>query len=186
MRIEIPILLVMAVMVAGCGATAAKNQDPAPPADVVDNSTSSGSESTTFGLDDQQGGVSSEEFGNGAGASGAMADEQDLLSQRSIYFEYDSDLITEDYRMVIEAHARFLNDHPSLSISLEGHADERGSREYNLALGEKRSLAVGRMFSLLGLSQSRINSLSYGEERPQASGGDEASWRLNRRVDLVY
>ncbi len=184
MRIEIPILLVVAVVVSSCGATAAKKEDAANPVVVVDGSTSSGSESTTFGIDDQQYGVTSEEFRSGA--AGAMADGKDLLSQRSIYFEYDSDLITEDYRRVIEAHARFLNEQSNLSVSLEGHADERGSREYNLALGEKRALAVARMLSLLGLSQSRINSLSYGEERPQAQANDEASWRLNRRVDLVY
>ena len=174
----------LAITIAGCSATASKKGEDAAsaPVEVADGSQPAGSEGTAYGLDNA-GGLTTEELGGGgfAGASDA-----DLLSQRSIYFEYDSELISEDYRRVIEVHARFLNENPDISITLEGHADERGSREYNLALGERRALAVGKMLSLLGLQQSRVNTLSFGEEKPHARGNDEPSWRLNRRVDLVY
>ena len=183
MRISISVLAT-ALLFASCTAPT-KPDDDAAPAEVVDGSTASGAEGTTYGLDDTDN-VS----GEGLGSTNLHEPENngstDLLSQRSIYFEYDSDLISAIYRTVFEAHSRIVNTRANLQISLEGHADERGAREYNLALGEKRALAVGKLFMLLGLSQNRINTLSYGEERPHATGSDEASWHLNRRVDLVY
>lgn len=173
----------LAIMIAGCSATASKKMEDASPApvEVADNGQASGPEGTAYGLDNADGLTAGELGGSGEGVSDA-----DLLSQRSIYFEYDSELISEDYRRVIEVHARFLSENPDVSVTLEGHADERGSREYNLALGERRALAVGKMLSLLGLQQSRVTTLSFGEEKPHARGSDESSWRLNRRVDLVY
>ena len=87
---------------------------------------------------------------------------------------------------VIEAHAAYLSEHAGASVTLEGHADERGSREYNIGLGEKRALAVRRLMSLLGATGPQIRTISYGEERPADAGHEESAWQLNRRVEIVY
>jgi len=108
------------------------------------------------------------------------------LSNRIIYFNFDSSSVSSEYRSVIAQHAEFLAINPELNVILEGHADERGSREYNIALGEQRAKAIARMMKLQGVSQSQIRTLSYGEEKPDALGHDEESWRLNRRVELAY
>lgn len=109
-----------------------------------------------------------------------------LLQERVIYFEYDRSEIQEQYRAVIEAHATYLSQNPQTTVTLEGHADERGSREYNLALGERRAMAVERQLSVLGVSASQIRTVSYGEERPISAGHDDSSWSLNRRVEIIY
>lgn len=108
------------------------------------------------------------------------------LSVRTIYFEYDSSNIREEYRRVIEAHANALASNPSRVITLEGHADERGSREYNLALGERRAQAVRRLMVLLGAAAGQIRVVSYGEERPAKEGSNEEAYALNRRVEITY
>ncbi len=106
--------------------------------------------------------------------------------RRVIYFEYDSDEVKAEYHPVIEAQAAFLASHPETVITLEGHADERGSREYNLALGERRALAVRRQLTLLGGSDRQVRTVSFGEEQPAADGHDEPAYEQNRRVEIVY
>lgn len=106
--------------------------------------------------------------------------------RRVIYFEYDSDEVKGEYRPVIEAQAAYLASHPQTVITLEGHADERGTREYNLALGERRALAVRRQLTLLGGSEGQARTVSFGEERPAADGHDEQAYEQNRRVEIVY
>ena len=108
------------------------------------------------------------------------------LATRTIYFEFDSSEVSESGRATIEAHARYLAERSGALITLEGHADERGSREYNIALGERRAEAVRRLMTLLGASDPQIRTISYGEERPAAGGHDESAWGLNRRVEIVY
>jgi len=122
------------------------------------------------------------------GASGAALDAkaQERLSQRVVYFEFDSAAIDTESRQVIEAHATQLNANPKLKLRLEGHTDERGTREYNLALGERRGQSVARVFEVLGVGKDRITVVSYGEEKPAATGHDESAWRLNRRVEIIY
>ncbi len=122
------------------------------------------------------------------GAAGTALDAQarERLSQRVVYFEFDSSAIDEDSRLVIEAHAAQLNANTKLKLRLEGHADERGTREYNLALGERRAQSVERLFRVLGVGADRITVVSYGEEKPASPGHDESAWRLNRRVEIVY
>lgn len=107
-------------------------------------------------------------------------------SDRVIYFDYDSDEIKPEYRTVIEAVVAYLANHPNTAVRLEGHADERGSREYNLALGERRAIAVLRQLELMGNPGGQIRTVSYGEERPAATGHDESSYGLNRRVEIIY
>ena len=108
------------------------------------------------------------------------------LGTHTIYFEFDSSDVPTSAQPVIEAHAAYLSEHAGASVTLEGHADERGSREYNIGLGEKRALAVRRLMSLLGATGPQIRTISYGEERPADAGHEESAWQLNRRVEIVY
>lgn len=108
------------------------------------------------------------------------------LQQRVIYFGFDDASLTEEGRNLVELHAKYLAANPSQNIVLEGHADERGTREYNIALGQQRAETVRRMMMLYGVSSSQVRVLSYGEEKPAVFGHDEQSWALNRRVEVRY
>ncbi len=110
----------------------------------------------------------------------------EALSHRVIYFAYDSYDVSEQDRALITAHANYLTSNPGVSVRLEGHADERGSREYNIALGDRRNGSVKRMLELQGVSAGQMTVVSYGEENPAVEGHDESAWSLNRRVELVY
>lgn len=116
---------------------------------------------------------------------GATAD-RDLLSQTIIFFDFDQSSIKPEFRDVLTAHAANLAANPGMSLRLEGHADERGSREYNIGLGERRAQAVKRALMLNGVSSGTLNTISYGEEKPMVQGTGESSWSQNRRVELVY
>lgn len=123
----------------------------------------------------------------GSGFRGHALDNPDSpLSSRVIYFEYDSSVLPADSRAIVEAHARYIASNPGSRVKLEGHADERGSREYNVGLGERRAQAVNQVLTLTGAGRDQISTVSFGEERPAALGHDEESWRLNRRVEIVY
>ena len=122
----------------------------------------------------------------GAIAGDPLSDPGNILSTLTVYFDFDQSDITFEARPVVEAHARYLVNNPGLSIALQGHTDERGTREYNLSLGERRARAVQQMMILLGVLPSQLEVISYGEERPAAFANDEESWSLNRRVELVY
>jgi peptidoglycan-associated lipoprotein len=106
--------------------------------------------------------------------------------ERIIYFDFNKSDIRFNDRLVLEQHAAYLAANPQVSVRLEGHADERGSREYNLALGEHRALATKRVMNILGVDNYRINTLSYGEEMPLEYGHSETSWQRNRRVEIIY
>lgn len=116
----------------------------------------------------------------------ALRDPRSLLSQRSIYFDYDAFVVAPDYRAMIEAHAKYLVANRNARMRIEGHTDERGSREYNLALGQRRADAVRRALVIMGANESQIETVSFGEEKPRAIGSSEESWRENRRADIVY
>lgn len=105
---------------------------------------------------------------------------------RIVYFDYDSFEVRGEFTSVLEANARYLKANPNRKVALEGHTDERGGREYNLALGQKRAEAVRRSMSLLGVTEAQMEPVSFGEEKPSAMGGDEASFAKNRRVELTY
>lgn len=109
-----------------------------------------------------------------------------LMRDRSVYFDYDDFTIKLAHNALIERHGRYLAGRAELAIKLEGHADERGSAEYNLALGQKRAEAVLRALRIHGVKAAQMEAVSWGEERPKASGHDEAAWAQNRRVDLQY
>lgn len=110
----------------------------------------------------------------------------DLLDQRVIYFDFDKSDIRAEFADVLRAHARYLAGNPGVFVRLEGHADERGSREYNIGLGERRAQAVRRVLLLQGSTANQISTVSYGEERPAVLGSNEEAWARNRRVEIVY
>lgn len=124
--------------------------------------------------------------GRGGYTSADLNDPSSPLYQRTIYFEYDSSDIRPQFIDVLRAHASYLSTNPAASLTLDGHTDERGTREYNLALGESRANAVRRFLIAEGASGGQIRTMSYGEERPADPGHSESSWALNRRVELVY
>ncbi len=125
--------------------------------------------------------------GSGSAWAGHPLDNPDsLLAKRTVYFDFDESVILDQDRPILEAHAQYLSQNPGAAVTLEGHTDERGTREYNLALGERRSIAVRQFMSLLGASGQQMRTLSYGEERPAATGHNEEAWALNRRVVIVY
>jgi peptidoglycan-associated lipoprotein len=105
---------------------------------------------------------------------------------RLVYFDYDSYVIKPEFQGLIESHARFLKSNTGRRIVIEGHTDERGGREYNLALGQRRSEAVRRALNLLGVGDSQMEAVSFGEEKPAAAGGDETAWAQNRRAEIAY
>lgn len=109
-----------------------------------------------------------------------------LSTDRSVYFDFDESRIKTEYASLIVRHGNYLGTHPALSIKVEGNCDERGGSEYNLALGQKRAQAVVRALMIYGVKEAQMEAISWGEERPRASGHDEAAWAQNRRADLVY
>lgn len=136
---------------------------------------------------EEAGGVTASGLSEDSAASGSELGEdmQQLLNTNKVYFEFDSSQVDEQSRRVIEAHSQFLIEHPDVNVVLEGHADERGTREYNLALGERRANAVAEIMTAYGVAPGRIQTISYGEERPAALGSDESAWQLNRRVVIL-
>ncbi|KGE78991.1 peptidoglycan-associated lipoprotein Pal [Halomonas sp. ND22Bw] len=126
--------------------------------------------------------VSGSGLGEGAGQ---MAGSR-IPEVRTIYFAYDSDTIRPEFQSVLQSHARFLQNNGNASVVLQGHTDERGTREYNLALGERRADAVKRFLSVQGVSPSQVEVVSYGEERPAARGSNEEAYAQNRRVVFAY
>jgi peptidoglycan-associated lipoprotein len=164
-------MLLMVVSLAGCGKDKVVKPESAG-ASVEDRGVSVGGVGPEYGPDGQPLG----------GAYGAG----DLLSERTIYFDFDSANLDDHSRAVVEAHARYLAANPGVKVVLEGHADERGTREYNLALGERRAKAVAQLMETLGVSPAVISPISYGEEKPVAMGHDESAWHLNRRVEILY
>lgn len=113
-------------------------------------------------------------------------DPKSILATRVIYFDYNTDAVKSEFTALIQAHAAYLAKNPGRKIRLEGHADERGSREFNMALGQRRSNAVRKATSVLGVADSRVETISFGEDKPKNAGHDEAAWAQNRRVEIVY
>ncbi len=113
-------------------------------------------------------------------------DPANILSRRSVYFDFDQFVVRDEFRPMVDAHAAYLNSHRDARIAIQGNADERGSREYNLALGQKRAEAVRRMLSVSGVQDSQMEAVSFGEEKPRRTGTTEADYAENRRADIVY
>ena len=128
---------------------------------------------------------------SGVGAYGDLSieslnDPNSPLAQRVIYFEFDSSDVAEQDREIVAAHAAFLAANQEVKVNVEGHADERGAREYNIGLGDGRAQSVRRMLEFQGVAPEQISTVSFGEEKPAVEGHDESAWSMNRRVELVY
>jgi len=167
--LSIVLLASMFGIMAGCSSTTKEDTTAQP-------ETSSANTDTTSGAD----------VGSTGNATEMANGQADALSKRVIYFEFDSSDVTSEARDIISAHAQNLSQNSRLSLVLEGHADERGTREYNIALGERRAKAVKQLLVVQGVQASQIQVISFGEERPAAVGHDESAWSLNRRVELLY
>ncbi len=159
-------VLATAAFLAGCPAKPVEQPAP-PPQSTADTSGVDNSGATTDSTESQ-------------GPSG------ELLSKRIVYFDLDRADIRADSQSVVAAHAAYLSKNPSQKVRLEGHADERGSREYNIGLGERRAQSVRRALLLQGVAEVQLATVSYGEERPAVTGHAEEAWARNRRVDIVY
>lgn len=177
--LSIGCLCAAAALLAGCPKKATTVEPPSAGTQIPGSSSAAGgagSGSTTpLGSDAGTMGAGSQ----GAGAGGALA-------RNVIYFDFDKSDIKPEYADIVSAHARNLTTHPNLKLKLEGNTDERGTREYNIGLGERRAQAVRRALMLQGVAQSQLTTVSFGAERPAVEGDDEAAWAKNRRVDLVY
>ena len=140
----------------------------------------------------QEGGPAKGNYANSQPANVAPVAVDELnnrngpLAKRSVYFDFDSYSVKSDYQPLLEAHAKYLRAHPNRHVLIQGNTDERGTSEYNLALGEKRSEAVLHDLETLGVPDSQLEAVSFGKEKPLALGHDESSWAQNRRADLVY
>lgn len=119
-------------------------------------------------------------------AANPLKDPGNILSKRSVYFDYDSSSVKDEFKPLVTAHAKFLTDNRGRKVVVQGNTDERGSREYNLALGQRRAESVKKMMMLLGATDAQVEAVSFGEEKPRSTGTDEASYAENRRGDIVY
>jgi peptidoglycan-associated lipoprotein len=180
-----PLALVLATaLLAGCGSAVKLDETPVEsrtptvidPAGAGSGASASGTGGASAGAAQSQ--VATVNLGAAGAASGAGT------AGRLVYFDYDSFVIKDEFRGLIESHAKALAANRSKRVVIEGHTDERGGREYNLALGQKRAEAVGKSLALLGATEAQIEAVSFGKERPAVEGHDEAAWARNRRAEV--
>lgn len=170
--VKILTVVVGGIMLGACGTTGETRSDDAGAGGVV--------------VEDRSGAQSTGYAGQRSFTRESLDDPSSPLSRRTIYFEYNMSEVDADGKDALENHAAFMAAYPDVSVVLEGHADERGSREYNIALGERRAQAVRRLLLFQGVSDKQVETISYGEERPALLGHDDTSWQQNRRVELIY
>ena len=177
------LILILGIVVSGCQSQQKVDDDIAEVEEwnpVITEGDEGGSTLNVSGLTDEE--------TTGETLAGIITDEEldDPLSKRVVYFEFDSNDLTLEATRIVEAHAEYLANNRGMALVLEGHADERGTREYNLALGESRAKAVAGIFIVMGVSEDAIRIIWYGEERPVDLATDEDAWSLNRRVEILY
>jgi len=185
MRALWTILLVAAL--AACASTATETQPPAGVEDRAPGSQPAGPGTQAV----PQKPVTGVDLTGGAAATPAAAadplhDASSILSRRSIYYEFDRYDVKDEYRPLIEAHAKYLREHTGTKMLIQGNTDERGSREYNIALGQRRSEGVKKLLQLLGVPEDQLEAVSLGEEKPKEAGHAEEAWARNRRSDMLY
>ena len=123
---------------------------------------------------------------DGRNLPAVLTDPKSILSKRNIYFDYDRYDVRSDYKELVAAHAKFLSNNRQFRVLIQGNTDDRGSREYNLALGQKRADSIKKMLVMLGTNESQVESVSLGEEKPKMEGQNETAWAENRRGDILY
>jgi peptidoglycan-associated lipoprotein len=163
------------LMVAGCSSVKLDEQAPAP---IVDAGQAGAGGPDTRAVAPVTAGTTS--------GVDPLTDPKNPLSKKSIYFDFDSFVVKSEYQPVVEAHGKYLAANSGRQIKVEGNTDERGGREYNLALGQKRAEAVKQRLLLMGARDGQIETVSFGKEKPQATGSTEEAWAQNRRADIVY
>ncbi len=168
-------LAAAALAVGGC---ASKKGAEKPAADTAQGA---GAEAVGQGAGDQA--VTTAPLDDDTASAGPQGE---LLGKRIVYFEFDRTELNAQDAAIVNAHARFLAGNPGTRVRLEGHTDERGTREYNIGLGERRAQSVRRALLLQGVAETQVATVSYGEERPASAGSDEIAWGQNRRVEIVY
>lgn len=166
-QLVIPALI--ALLVAGCSTTPESTDGGAP-------------------VESRDGNVATVNAGSmdGRNLPRELTDPKSILSKRSVYFDYDKFDIKSEYQDLVAAHAKFLTSHRDFKMLIQGNTDERGSREYNLALGQKRADAVKKALTLLGAREDQVESVSLGEEKPKCADQNESCWTENRRGDMLY
>jgi peptidoglycan-associated lipoprotein len=176
MKIRTLSLAVALALAGGCATQSKTDEASAPSSSAASPSSSTSSRSTASGS----------VRGTPGRSASAQASQPGQPGSRSVFYEFDKSSLSAEDRKLIEAHADYLRQHPQMKVRVEGNADERGSKEYNLALGQRRAETVTKVMSLLGVGDQRVEAVSYGEEKPKAQGHDEQSWSQNRRSDILY
>jgi peptidoglycan-associated lipoprotein len=166
-QLIIPALL--AILITGCSSTPDADQSGAP-------------------VESRDNGIATVDANNldGRNLPRELTDPKSILSKRSVYFDYDKYDVKAEYKDLVAAHAKFLTNNRKFKMLVQGNTDDRGSREYNLALGQKRADSMKKMLTLLGVNEDQIEAVSLGEEKPKNEGQDEAAWAENRRGDMLY
>jgi peptidoglycan-associated lipoprotein len=176
---RILIALVCALALAGCASKRATTAAEQPPSTGIEaGATTAGAPAdvaTASGLETA-----------GAEGAGVAGPQGGLLSRRVVYFDFDRAEVRSEDAAIVAAHAGYLSSNPGTRVRLEGHTDERGTREYNIGLAERRAQSVRRAMMLQGVAETQLATVSFGEERPAAAGEDESAWSQNRRVEIVY
>ena len=175
------VILLMAFALVSCGDATVK-----PDGDADDDaSTSVNKDGAQVGAVDAGGRDAGQALAVSYHAS-AINDANSVLADRIVYFDFDSSKVSADYVEQVKHHGRYLSANSAVAIRLEGHSDERGTREYNIALADRRAQAVKRLLMFQGAADAQVTIISYGEEKPATLGHDDAAWSMNRRAELVY
>ena len=181
------IIALVAVAAAGCASQQVSEDAQAPAGTPAASGTQSGG--TAQASPAGQSGSMQSSSPQTAGTAPATAGERAAAAPaaaRSVYYDFDRSLVMDEYRAVVESHGGYLARNPGAKVTIEGNCDERGSREYNLALGQRRADSVKAKLKLLGVSDAQVETVSWGKEKPKAKGHDETAWAENRRSDIVY
>ncbi|HEX4943060.1 MAG TPA: peptidoglycan-associated lipoprotein Pal [Usitatibacteraceae bacterium] len=173
---KIVMSIALVTLVAACSSQEVKKDVP-----VVDQSTTSTQQPTRPPTT-----TTTSPTAQPAITANPLTDPKNILSKRSVYFDFDSNVVKDEFRGLVQSHAKYMVDKRDTRIRIEGNCDERGSREYNLALGQRRAESVKKVMTVLGVQEGRVETVSFGEEKPAAAGHDEASWAQNRRADIRY
>lgn len=175
-------VIALAAFLAACSSKKVK-EEPAPAVEDKSPTTQSQPVAPASGMDES---ASTATAGASDGSVNPLTDPNNILSKRSIYFDYDKDEVKAEFRPLVEAHAKYLQQNSNARLMIQGNTDERGSREYNLALGQRRAAAVKNAMNVYGASDNQIETVSYGEEKQRCAEATEACWAENRRADVVY
>ena len=175
-------VIALAVLLSACAGKKVK-EEPAAAVEEKSPAAQMQAPAPTTGMDES---ASTASAGAADASGNPLTDPNNILSKRSVYFDYDKDEVKAEFRPLVEAHAKYLQQNPNARLMIQGNADERGSREYNLSLGQRRAAAVKNAMNVYGASDNQIETVSYGEEKQRCAEATEACYAENRRGDLVY